>query len=314
MPQTINSMQLKAEARRLGFSAVGISPAEPLSSWRADALKQWLAAGRHASMDYLTNHLEMRLDPRRLLDGAATVVSLALNYSPAAALSPRGYRMARYAYGQDYHDVVRHKLRRLMDALRLTEYCDGRLFCDTAPIDERYWAWRGGLGWLGRNSQLIIPGCGSYYVLGELLLVHPADRYDEPAYPGGSFEGTPCATCGRCVAACPAAALTPTGLDARHCLSYLTIEHRGEFSSPVRLDGCIYGCDRCAEACPWNHFARPTSEPAFTPSAALCAMTADDWHNLTEDDYRRLFKGSAVKRAKYEGLMRNIRAARQENS
>ncbi len=310
----LSSKKLKAEALRLGFSAVGVSPAEAVATWRADDVRRWLADGRNGEMEYLANNLEKRLDPRLLLDGAKTVVSVALNYFPGETLSPEGYRMARYAYGQDYHDVVRRKLRELMAALGLEEHRDGRVFCDTAPVDERYWAWRSGLGWQGRNCQFIVPGCGSYFFLGELLLVHPADEYDRPAYPHGG--ATPCGTCRRCIDACPAGALSDDGgIDARRCLSYLTIEHRGALPSDAarRMDGCIYGCDRCAEACPWNNFARPTGEADFAPSEALRSMTAADWQSLSEEDYRRLFKGSAVKRAKYEGLMRNIRAVGEEN-
>lgn len=304
-PATILSASaIKAAARQLGFAACGIAPAEPMAEPYASRLKQWIAEGQHGEMDYLERQLEMRLDPRLVVEGAQTVVSLALNYYPRTTLSPEGFDFARYAYGKDYHDVVRQRLRLLMAELGLEEHTDGRPFCDTAPIDERYWARRCGLGWTGKNTQLIIPRAGSYFFLGELLLKHPCDHYDTP------MEESFCGTCRRCLDACPTQALDGEHLDARRCLSYLTIEHRGALPEAIKakLGRCVYGCDRCAEACPWNKFARATDVDEFCPSEALQAMTADDWRRLTVEQYRQLFKGSAVKRAKFEGLQRNINA------
>lgn len=295
--------RVKAEALRLGFSACGLSPAAPLRADHAARRLRWLREGRHAGMDYLARNLVLRLDPRRLVPGARTVVSVALNYFVPAAPAA-GYTFARYARGLDYHDVVRDRLRRLLGALGLEEHRHGRVFCDTAPIDERYWAVRGGLGWQGRNGQLIVPGAGSYFFLGELVLTLPADRYDRPV-------PSRCGTCRRCLDACPAGALLGDGrLDARRCLSYLTIEHRGALppGTGELMGRCAYGCDRCAEVCPWNRLARPTGVAEFAPRPELLAMTDEAWRALTPEDYRRLFKGSAVKRAKYEGLMRNISA------
>lgn len=302
--QTLSAQQVKAEALRLGFAACGLAPALPLDAAHAARVRQWLAEGRHGDMAYLANHLEKRLDPRLLVEGAQTVVSVALNYYTGTSLAPEGYDFARYAQGRDYHDVVREKLRALMAALGLQEHTDGRCFCDTAPVDERYWAMRCGLGWNGRSGQLVIPGAGTYFFLGELILLHPADAYDSPV-------PSRCGTCRSCIDACPTGALLGDGsLDARRCLSYLTIEHRGDLPADTgdHMGHCVYGCDRCAEACPWNRFARPTAETDFQPSDALRRMTADDWQHLTPEQYRTLFKGSAVKRAKYEGLLRNIRA------
>lgn len=309
-PKILSASLIKATAQRLGFAACGMAPAEPMAEPYASRLRQWIAEGQHGTMDYLERQLEMRLDPRLVMEGAKTVVSLALNYYPERTLSPDGFDFARYAYGKDYHDVMRQRLRLLMSELGLEEHIDGRPFCDTAPIDERYWARRCGLGWTGKNTQLIIPRAGSYFFLGELLLKHPCDHYDEP------MTESLCGKCQRCLTACPTQALNGEHLDARRCLSYLTIEHRGELSEEVKekLGRCVYGCDRCAEACPWNKFARATEVAEFQPSEALQAMTADDWANLTIEQYRQLFKGSAVKRAKFEGLQRNISAVQSGGS
>ena len=297
----LSSLQVKTEAARLGFSACGLAPAAPLPKERAAALHRWLAAGMHGEMSYLERHATLRLDPTLLVPGARTVVSVALNYYPAATPPEGGFRLARYALGLDYHDVVRQRLRALLAAIGAEN--DGRPCCDTAPVDEHYWAVRCGLGWQGRNGQLIIPGAGSYFFLGELLLTLPADRYDEPSAPR-------CGTCSRCVKACPGGALNGDGtMDARRCLSYLTIENRGEI--PPRearlLGNRLYGCDTCQQVCPWNRFAIPATEPDFQPSEALLQLQKEDLKMFTKDDYNRIFAKSAVKRAKYEGLIRTIK-------
>ena len=224
--------------------------------------------------------------------------------------------LARYARGKDYHDEMKERLQKILHSIaELTgNAAPGRAFCDTAPVDEHYWAWRTGLGWLGRNTQLIIPQAGSYYFIGTLILTEPIDRYDRP-------QPNRCGTCTRCLEACPTGALTEKGIDARRCLSYLTIEHRGALpdfaQKALRNDAttplCFYGCDRCQDVCPHNRFAMPTSCEAFRPSPALLHQTADDWRHLTVETYRTLFKGSAVKRAKYEGLLRNIAALNENN-
>lgn len=307
---TLSAAQLKAEALRLGFAACGVAPAAPMEEPYAGRLRQWIAEGRHGGMEYLERQLEKRLDPRLVMEGAVSVVSVALNYYPKYKLSPDGYELARYAYGKDYHEVMRERLRELMAAMGLEEHVDGRPFCDTAPIDERYWARRCGLGWTGKHTQLIIPRAGSHFFLGELLLKHPFDAYDRP------FEKSFCGSCRRCLDACPTAALDGEKLDARRCLSYLTIEHRGDLPEELgeRMGDCMYGCDRCLEACPWNRFATPTEETAFHPSAALQAMTKDDWHNLNVEQYQQIFKGSAAKRAKYDGIVRNIRLVQKKSA
>ncbi len=298
--KVLQAQTIKAEAARLGFSACGLARAERVDQMQEARFRKWIAEGKHGEMDYLARNIEKRMDPRLLVEGAQTIVAVAMNYLPAHL--PEKPPLASYAYGKDYHDVVRERLLALMQSLNLKPYEDGRAFVDTAPVDERYWAVKAGLGWTGRNGQLIIPRAGSYFFLGELILVHPSDAYDSP-------KRNLCGNCRACVDACPAGALCGDGsMDARKCLSYLTIEHRGPLPEEAgeQMGDCFYGCDRCAEVCPWNRFARPTQEAAFAPSAELLRMKTEDWRTLDVETYRRLFKGSAVKRAKYEGLKRNI--------
>ena len=297
--------KIKAEAKGLGFFACGIAKAEAVDSGTADGYRRWIADGGHASMHYLADNIDKRLDPRLLMPGVKSIVCVALSYAPAKTIPADQYQIAYYAYGKDYHDVMKQKLHALASACGITTY---RAFCDTAPVLERYWAQRAGLGWIGRNHQLIIPHAGSMFFLGELFVTDTL-HYDSP---------TPnrCGRCHACLDACPTSSIinNQSSFISSCCLSYLTIEHRGPIpsssflipNSSFLIPNSIYGCDICQLACPWNRFAVPTTEPAFQPSEALLSMTKEKWHNLTEEQYRQLFKGSAVKRAKYFGLMRNI--------
>lgn len=250
-------------------------------------------------MDYMARNVEMRLDPRLLMPEVRSIVCVALSYAPQRRIEEGEYQIATYAYGKDYHDIVKEKLHLLARACGLEGY---RAFADTAPIMERYWAEKAGLGWTGRHHQLIIPGAGTMFYLGEIFSPIPI----EPDMPMASR----CVQCGRCIEACPTGALDKEGcFRAELCLSYQTIENRGPLSSEAisGMGDYIYGCDRCQAACPWNRGVPPTNEPSLQPSPMLLSMKKDDWHNLTIEQYRALFKGSAVKRAKYEGLMRNIK-------
>ena len=285
-------------------------------------------------MDYMANYTEKRLNPCLLVPGTKSIVSLAMNYAPAQTMPETEYQLAAYAYGQDYHDVMKAKLRQLA-ALIANKFegesdsevgeNDGnstaittpktnetnpepageiRVFVDTAPVLERYWAQRAGLGWIGKNHQLIIPRAGSMFFLGEIFLPYEFDSYDSPM-------PSRCGNCRRCIEACPTCAITDEwGFDSEKCLSYQLIENRGELSEQAKqnMGTTIYGCDRCQTACPWNKFAIPNTTPEFQPKSELLAMTKADWHNLTIDEYRALFKGSAVKRVKFDGLKRNISA------
>lgn len=297
---------IKAEAKRLGFYACGAAPASTLDAENQGFYRKYIAEQRHAGMAYMERNTDKRLNPTLLMPEARTLISVALNYYPAQTLPPDHYAFAYYAYGRDYHDLMKERLAQLLAAITHADGTpvQGRVFCDTAPLAERYWAWRCGLGWIGKNTQLIIPRAGSYFFLGELLIDATLDAYDHP-------QPNRCGNCSRCLEACPTQALSAPGkLDARHCLSYLTIEHREPFPDTFTLPHTIYGCDRCQQVCPWNRFATPTCEPHLTPSPQFLAMTPDDWHHLTVEQYRTLFKGSAVKRTKFEGLIRNIAAAK----
>lgn len=302
--------KIKAEASRLGFFVCGFARAEPVSEAMRRHYLGWLADGRNADMAYLGNNLDKRFDPRLLMPGVKTIVVVAQNYFPARRLPEGEPQIADYALGLDYHDIVKQKLRQLAATVGIADY---RAFVDTAPVLERYWAVRAGLGWIGKNQQLIIPHAGSEFFLGELFVTVELPP-DEPL-------PNRCGTCHRCVDACPTHALSLpatrvegygdiTRFDARLCLSYQTIENRGELTVDAKaaMGDTFYGCDRCQRACPWNRFAKPSTEPLLQPREELLAMTRQKWENLTEEDYRRLFKGSSVKRAKYEGLMRNIKA------
>ncbi|WP_456103155.1 tRNA epoxyqueuosine(34) reductase QueG [Prevotella sp.] len=307
----IQSKTIKNLAHDIGFFACGIAKAAPVDENIAQKYRKWLDNGEEASMAYMANYLEKRLDPRLLVPGVRSIVSLALNYAPAQQLPEGEYQIAAYALGQDYHDLMKQKMREL--AVKITEQAkiplqkEGeepsiRCFCDTAPVLERYWAQKAGLGWIGRNHQLIIPRAGSMFFLGEIFLPFDTDIYDEPM-------SNRCGKCHRCIDACPTRAIIPDeDFHAQRCLSYQLIENRGELSDEAKqnMGDTIYGCDRCQNACPWNKFATPNTEPALQPKSELLAMSKEKWHNLTIEEYQRLFKGSAVKRVKFEGLIRNI--------
>lgn len=315
------SSTLKQLALEEGFSACGFAKAKRISEERVKQFSNWINNGEQGEMGYLERNIEKRINPELLVEGVKSIMSVAVNYYPGnieeqlagdnnidkALLHSSSHvlRLAKYAYGTDYHEVVKEMLRNVLHKAGLKEGVDGRVFVDTAPIDEKYWAEEAGLGWRGRNSQLIIPEMGSYFFLGEILLTHEVDKYDEK-------QENRCNSCHACLNACPTGALHGNGtLDARKCLSYLTIEHKDSIPEPYKdkLFPCFYGCDRCADACPWNkRFAQKTSVKAFMPREAILEMTDNDWKQLNVEKYRELFKKSAVKRAKFEGLQRNINA------
>lgn len=298
------SNDIKSEARRLGFYACGISKAEKVPDATEQQLRSWLAMGMHADMKWMENYLEKRLDPRLLMEGAKSIVSVAMNYAPSQTIPKEQPQIAAYALGQDYHDIVKHRLHQLASFIYGEDHvqqANYRVFVDSAPVLERFWAEQSGLGWIGKNRQLIIPKAGSMFFLGELLIDIPLD-YD-------SVVPNRCGNCTRCIDHCPTKVLSETKpFDAFKCLSYQTIENKGPLSDEAikALGNNIYGCDICQQVCPWNKFSIPTDIPELNPNEELLQMTKDKWKNFTSEDFRRIFKHSAVKRTKYAGLMRNI--------
>jgi epoxyqueuosine reductase len=295
------SQLIKSRAAELGFSACGIVKAEAVSDAARKAYEEWIAQGAHGEMGYMARNIEKRMDPTQLVEGCRSIIVVAQNYYPATA-SPN---LSRYAQGKDYHRVVKDKLFLLLEYINTIMPTKGRPFCDSAPVLERYWAVQAGIGTYGRNRQLILPACGTYFFLGELFIDAEAE-YDTP------LHESLCNNCNACIKNCPTGALSENGLDARRCLSYLTIEYRGELppATSGKMGECIYGCDRCQRACPHNRMAQPHNEPQFTPSDELLAMKNDDWKSLTKEKFDSLFKDSAVQRCGYEQLMRNIKASK----
>lgn len=293
---------IKAEAARLGFDACGIAKADSVTD--APLLKDWLEDGCAAEMHYMHNHFEKRTDPRLLVDGARSVIVVALNYYPKILQNPDVPQFSYYAYGKDYHEVVKEKLRQLYTFINdQIATITGRVFTDSAPVLERYWALKAGIGFIGKHTQLIIPGKGSYFFLGELII--------DLDLPSDTPIKRSCGNCTRCLDACPPKALTRPGrLDAMRCISYQTIENKGEIN-PVTaavLGNCVYGCDICQKVCPWNRFAKPNETIDFLPSDAFLSLDSEQLNHLTESDFKTIFKYSAVKRAGYKGLMRNFRS------
>lgn len=295
---------IRTEAHRLGFEFVGFARAERLDE-EARLLEAWLQQGAHGRMAYMENHFDLRIDPTQLVPGAKTVICLAFNYyNPEQQHDPEAPKISRYAYGEDYHFVVKDKLKALLAFMRENiGAVDGRCFVDSAPVLERAWAHRAGIGWNGRHTLTINPRRGSFFFLAEIICDLPL-LYDDPIRDH-------CGTCRRCIDACPTQAISPEGyfLDASKCISYLTIELRDETPPEFKgqTDNWMFGCDVCQDVCPWNRFSKRHEEPAFEPHPDLTGMTRRDWQEMTEEVFGKLFKKSAVKRVKYAGLMRNIR-------
>lgn len=310
MSSRLSSEKIKAEAHNLGFFACGIAKAERVCEAEAARFRNWLAEKGYAGMAYMAGNTEKRLNPTLLMEGVKSIVCVALSYTPLKTIPEEEPQLAAYALGQDYHDIMKTRLHTLAAKLEISNY---RAFCDTAPVLERYWAAQAGLGWIGRNRQLIIPHAGSMFFLGELFTDTELD-YDKPIK-------SRCGSCRACIDACPTKALSRCGnmpattFRTALCLSYQTIENREAIPNEIaeKMGNTIYGCDRCQQVCPWNRFATPTTEKLLQPKEELLQMTREKWESLSIEDYRRLFKGSAVKRTKYEGLMRNITASRQNN-
>ena len=295
---------IRQEAHRLGFEFVGIARAERMDE-EARRLETWLNGNLHGKMEYMANHFDKRIDPRQLVDGAKSVISLTYNYfTDQEQTDPDAPKISKYAYGADYHIVVKDKLKQLLNFISDTiGEVNGRAFVDSAPVLERDWARRSGTGWVGKNTLLINPKRGSYFFLAELIL----DLELTSDTPMKDY----CGTCRRCIDACPTEAISPEGyfMDGSKCISYLTIELRDEKLPPQYKDlmeGWMFGCDICQQVCPWNRFSTQHNEPQFEPHPDLLTMTRAEWLDITADVFREVFKKSAVKRTKFEGLKRNI--------
>ncbi|OEK05825.1 tRNA epoxyqueuosine(34) reductase QueG [Roseivirga misakiensis] len=298
-----NTRLVKATAQKLGFDFCGISKAEFLAE-EAPRLENWLKRGAHGKMSYMENHFDKRLDPTKLVPGAKSVVSLLYNYYPESDLSaeePSNYKIAKYAYGTDYHFVIKDKLKTFLQELNSEiGAIDGRVFVDSAPVMERQWAEKSGLGWIGKNTLLINKNQGSFFFLAELII----DLELEVDGPIKDY----CGTCTKCIDSCPTDAITPYELDASKCISYLTIELKDNIPQEFenKMEGWAFGCDICQDVCPWNRFSKKHSEPAFSPKKELIELFNNNWQDLTDEVFRVVFKGSAVKRTKMSGLKRNL--------
>ncbi|MFM2136083.1 MAG: tRNA epoxyqueuosine(34) reductase QueG [Bacteroidota bacterium] len=293
---------IKEEAARLGFLSCGVSNATFLEE-EAPRLEQWLSGNRHGKMGYMERHFDERLDPRKLVPGAKSVVSLTYNYFPKAqAGNTEGPRISSYAYGEDYHFVVKDRLYELLLFIReRIGPVEGRAFVDSAPVLEKAWAAKSGLGWVGKNANLISRHSGSFFFLAELII----DLELEPDLPVGDY----CGTCTRCIDACPTdAIIRPHIVDGSKCISYFTIELKGELPEEMKgkFGDWVFGCDVCQEVCPWNRFSKPHKEPRFDPSADWISWSEKDWKEITEETFSRVFGKSALKRTGFDGLKRNL--------
>ncbi len=292
---------IKEEAKRLGFLSCGVSKAGFLEE-EAPRLERWLNQNKHGEMGYMENHFDKRLDPTKLVEGSKSVISLLLNYYPQKTQQEESYKLSKYAYGTDYHFVIKDKLKELLHVIReeIGEV-HGRAFVDSAPVLDKAWAAKSGLGWIGKHSNLLTQQVGSFYFIAELI-VDLELEYDSPVTDH-------CGTCTACIDACPTQAIVePYVVDGSKCISYFTIELKNEIPTEFQgtLDDWMFGCDVCQDVCPWNKFSKPHREPLFDPHPELLSMTKKDWEEITEEVFKTIFKKSAVKRTKFSGLQRNI--------
>ncbi len=292
---------IKSEAKRLGFLSCGISKAGFLEE-EAPRLEKWLNNNMHGEMAYMENHFDKRLDPTKLVEGSKSVISLLLNYYPEEQQNSESYKISKYAYGKDYHFVIKEKLKTLFHSIQenIGEVY-GRAFVDSAPVLDKAWAAKSGLGWMGKHSNLLTQQVGSFYFIAELI-VDLELEYDTPVTDH-------CGTCTACIDACPTEAIVePYVVDGSKCISYFTIELKNEIPTEMqgKFDDWMFGCDVCQDVCPWNRFSKPHEEPLFNPNPELLSMTKKDWEEITEDVFKKTFKKSAVKRTKFSGLKRNI--------
>ena len=296
-----NTSLIKAEAKRLGFLSCGISKAQFLEA-EAPRLEKWLKNNMHGEMQYMENHFDKRLDPTKLVEDSKSVISLLLNYYPSQEQTANSYKLSKYAFGTDYHFVIKDKLKSLLNFIQ-DEIGDvsGRAFVDSAPVLDKAWAAKSGLGWIGKHSNLLTQQVGSFYFIAELIIDLDLE-YDLPTTDH-------CGTCTACIDACPTQAIAePYVVDGSKCISYFTIELKENIPTEFKgqFDDWMFGCDVCQDVCPWNRFSKSHNEPLFNPNPELLSMTKKDWEEITDDVFKKIFKDSAVKRTKFSGLKRNI--------
>ena len=292
---------IKNEAKRLGFISCGISRAEFLED-EAPRLEKWLKMKMNGEMKYMENYFEKRLDPTKLVDDAKSIISLTYNYYPEDLQNKEAPKVSKYAYGMDYHYVIKEKLNFFLTFIKdKIGNVHGRAFVDSAPILEKAWAAKSGIGWVGKNSNLITKKVGSFYFLAELIVDLDLD-YDR-------IESDHCGECTACIDSCPTQAITqPYVVDGSKCISYFTIELKENIPKEFKgkFDDWVFGCDVCQDVCPWNKFSKPHKEPLFQSSSELMKMSRDEWNEITEETFNKIFKNSAVKRTGYKGLTRNL--------
>jgi len=302
-PKQLNTQLIKQKAYDLGFMFCGVSKADFLEE-EAPRLEEWLNRNYQGEMSYMANHFDKRLDPRLLVDGAKSIVSLALNYFPDnQQKDSNAPKISKYAYGKDYHWVIKDKLKELFQYIQDSiGEVGGRVFVDSAPVMDKAWAKKSGLGWIGKNTNLIHPKAGSFFFIAELIIDLELE-YDGPIK---DF----CGTCTACIDNCPTEAIVePYVVDGSKCISYLTIELKDEILPKEfkgKMDSWMFGCDVCQDVCPWNRFSKKHNEPLFNPHPDLLSLTKNDWEDLTEEVFQEIFRKSAVKRTKFKGLKRNI--------
>lgn len=299
--KALNSQIIKAEAKRLGFLSCGISKAEFLEE-EAPRLEKWLNNNYHGQMKYMENHFDKRLNPTLLVDDAKSVVSLLLNYYPSEFQNKDSYKISKYAYGDDYHFVIKDKLKELLHFIK-TEIGEvsGRVFVDSAPVLDKAWAAKSGLGWIGKNTNLITQRVGSFYFIAELII----DLELEYDYATTDH----CGSCTACIDACPTEAIVaPYQVDGSKCISYFTIELKDNLPQEMKgkFNDWAFGCDVCQDVCPWNRFSKPHNEPLFQPNNSILDFSKKDWEEITIETFDKVFKNSAIKRTKYNGFKRNI--------
>jgi epoxyqueuosine reductase len=293
---------IKTEAKRLGFLSCGVSKAQFLEE-EAPRLEKWLNNNMHGDMQYMENHFDKRLDPTKLVEGSRSVISLLLNYYPSKEQKDKtAPKISKYAFGKDYHFVIKDKLKQLLEFINQEiGEIHGRAFVDSAPVLDKAWAAKSGLGWMGKHTNLLTQQLGSFYFIAELIVDLELD-YDLPTTDH-------CGSCTACIDACPTQAIVePYVVDGSKCISYFTIELKENIPTEFKgkLDDWMFGCDVCQDVCPWNRFSKPHKEPLFNPHPELLAMTKKDWEEITEDTFKKVFKDSAVERTKFSGLRRNI--------